>query len=345
MKPRYRLFKRGPVFYAHENKSGKQQSLKTKNKKDAQRILHAMNESHQSPEINLHIARAYLKASDPDIGRRTWQLALEEIIKHRHGNTKVRWETALKDKAFDLIRQRPILETRPADFLKVLEVGSVSTNVFLRRVHNFALDMEWLPMPVLCPKRWPKVRHGQKRAITKEEHQAVIAIEWIPERKAYYELLWHLGGSQSDIANLLAEEIDWKNNTLAYTRAKTAEVAVIPLSPDVRVILESLPSHGFLFPRMRRMDEKHRATEFRARCKRLKIEGVTLHSYRYAWAQRAKDAGYPERFAQIALGHNSKAVHRAYSRSPLTRIPGLHEYERSNKERKLLKDSQKETNL
>ena len=35
-------------------------------------------------------------------------------------------------------------------------------------------------------------------------------------------------------------------------------------------------------------------------------------AYRYAWAERAKVCGYPERFAQEALGHNSKAVHRAY---------------------------------
>lgn len=40
---------------------------------------------------------------------------------------------------------------------------------------------------------------------------------------------------------------------------------------------------------------------------------MSLHSYRYAWAERAKTAGYPERFAQEALGHNSKAVHRAYA--------------------------------
>jgi hypothetical protein len=45
---------------------------------------------------------------------------------------------------------------------------------------------------------------------------------------------------------------------------------------------------------------------------RLGIKGVTLHSYRYAWAERAKTAGYPERFAMENLGHNSKAVHRAY---------------------------------
>jgi hypothetical protein len=35
---------------------------------------------------------------------------------------------------------------------------------------------------------------------------------------------------------------------------------------------------------------------------------------RYAWAERAKTAGYPERFAMENLGHNSKAVHRAYAR-------------------------------
>jgi hypothetical protein len=33
--------------------------------------------------------------------------------------------------------------------------------------------------------------------------------------------------------------------------------------------------------------------------------------------------GYPERFAQEALGHNSKAVHRAYAKSALMKIPSL----------------------
>jgi integrase len=41
---------------------------------------------------------------------------------------------------------------------------------------------------------------------------------------------------------------------------------------------------------------------------------VTLHSYRYSWAERAREAGYPERAAQEVLGHGSKAVHRAYAR-------------------------------
>jgi len=60
-----------------------------------------------------------------------------------------------------------------------------------------------------------------------------------------------------------------------------------------------------LFPKLKPMSEAHRATEFRRACRRLKISGITLHSYRYAWAERARSCGYPERFAQEALGHQS----------------------------------------
>jgi len=60
----------------------------------------------------------------------------------------------------------------------------------------------------------------------------------------------------------------------------------------------------------------------------LGIKGVTLHSYRYAWAERAKTVGYPESFAQEALGHNSKAVHRAYAKRALMKIPSLEDYEK-----------------
>jgi len=54
-----------------------------------------------------------------------------------------------------------------------------------------------------------------------------------------------------------------------------------------------------------------------------------LHSYRYAWAERAKTVGYPERFAQMALGHNSKAAHRAYASNVRVTLPPLDEYEKN----------------
>jgi hypothetical protein len=75
-------------------------------------------------------------------------------------------------------------------------------------------------------------------------------------------------------------------------------------------------------PRQQQLHVAGQATEFGQRCRQLG-KGVTLHSYRYAWAERAKTVGYPERHAQEALGHNSKAVHRAYAKRALMKLPSL----------------------
>jgi integrase len=57
-----------------------------------------------------------------------------------------------------------------------------------------------------------------------------------------------------------------------------------------------------------------RGNEFRQWCQGLGIKGVSLHGYRNSWAKRARKTGYSQRYAQEALGHNSKAVHQAYAK-------------------------------
>jgi hypothetical protein len=94
------------------------------------------------------------------------------------------------------------------------------------------------------------------------------------------------------------------------------------------VLLRQLPKSGPLFPYLRGVRAADRATEFKQRCRGLRISGVALHSYRYAWAERAQRCGSPERFAQEALGHNSKAVHRAYARRAQVVLQPLEDYER-----------------
>ena len=96
----------------------------------------------------------------------------------------------------------------------------------------------------------------------------------------------------------------------------------------MEAILRNLPQRGPLFPYLRRVRAGDRATEFKQRCDGLRIKGISLHSYRYAWAERARTSGYPERFAQEALGHNSKAVHRAYARKAKVIVPALEQYEK-----------------
>ena len=210
VKNRYRVFRRSwGTYYCEDLATKKQETLKTRDKDEAYRIVAARNENEEAPAFSLHLARVYWKAGDPSGATRTWQHVMDEIPKLKTGNTRHRWETAIKDKALDSIRNRVVLETQAEHFLHVLGKGTVSTNVHLRRIHNFALDMNWLPWPVVLKKRWPGIKFKEKRAITLEEHQAIVARELNPERKAFYQLAWHLGASQSDVAFLSSEIRQW----------------------------------------------------------------------------------------------------------------------------------------
>jgi integrase len=104
--------------------------------------------------------------------------------------------------------------------------------------------------------------------------------------------------------------------------------ALIRFGEDVAAILKCRPAVGPLFPDLQTVRPGDRATEFKQRCVGLGIKGVSLHSYRYAWAERALRCGYPELFAQQALGHNSKAVHHAYSKHAEVTVPSLDDWEK-----------------
>jgi len=315
MKRQYRLFQRNTgIYFIQNNVTGKQESLKTRDKAAARRIFNAKNEAHEQPAINLQIARAYLMGSDPMVVKRTWQHVLDEIIQIKSGPTQMRWKSASKDKAFAPLLSRVLIETQAEHLLAVLRSGTVSTNAFLRKIHNFAVNMNWLPSTVIPRRQWPAIYYKEKRAITLEEHQKIITAEVNPERRALYEMCWHLGASQGDIANLKGEDVDWENHTVSFVRKKTGVPVLVHLGTEALNLFKDLPADGVLFPYLSRVRAGDRATEFASRCRQLGIKGVSLHSYRYAWAERAKTVGYPERFAQEALGHNSNAVHRAYAK-------------------------------
>jgi integrase len=331
MKRRYRLIRRGErgsKFYCVDTLTGKRTSLGTAHPDEAGQLVLAKNQALRQPVLNLHIAKAYLAGSDSGVATRTWQAAMDALVATKEGENRRRWLTAIKDHAFDPIRDFVIVETRTEQLLAVVQRGTVSTNVFLRKLHNFCLDMSWLPWPVIPKRQWPAVRYDKKRAITLAEHQAIVGREKNPERRAFYLLAWHLGASQSDLAGLTAQDIDWQERLISYTRKKTGVPAQIHFGNEVGEILRTLPESGLLFPYLSTVRPGDRATRFRQRCVGLGIVGVSLHSYRYAWAERARSCGYPERFAQEALGHNSAAVHRAYVKRALVKVPSLEEYER-----------------
>lgn len=254
------------VFYMFDRQSGKRESLGTADPHVAARLLHAKNEAHEAPLINRHVARAYLAASDPEISKRTWQDAMEAHVRTKQGECRHRWETAIKDPAFDLLRKVLIFETQPDQFLRVLDKGTVATNVFLRRLHDFAVDLGWLPWPVIPKRQWPAVRFSEKRAIRPDEHLSILPAERNPERRAFYELCWHLGGSQGDIAHLSGEDVDWEQGVISYRRQKTSTVAMLHIGDELAAILRQLPVVGPPFPYLRTVRPCDHATEFKQRC-------------------------------------------------------------------------------
>src|SRR5438132_6892697 len=211
MKTRYRLIRRGVRgggFYCVDNNTGKRTSLRTGSEDEARQIVEAKNQAERQPVLNLQIAKAYLAGTDNGITTRTWQHAIEALTNTKQGANKERWLRVVRDRALVPLLPRVIIETQGELMLRVLQTGTVSTNVYLRRLHNFCVDMNWLPWPLIPKRQWPPIRYKEKRGITLEEHTRIVEREKNPEFKAFYQLAWHMGASQSDLAHLQAEDVD-----------------------------------------------------------------------------------------------------------------------------------------
>jgi integrase len=327
MKNRYWLIRRNGIYYAQDANTGKKESLGTKHKPQAQRLLAAKNELLQNTALNLQLGKIYLAGHNPKLTTRTWAEVMDKLASHGKDQSKKRCRQEMNSKPFDLIRDKKIVETTSDDLEAVLEAGKAATNNYLHRLHNLAVGLGWLPWPIIAPKLWPKVATKEKRGITSDEHKAIIAGEGNAERAQYYQMLWETGAAQSDAAAFSTTNIDWKTDTFSYVRSKTGSSACLRIGPRFKVFLQQLPQKGPFFPNISQQSDTDRAAEFARRRRILKITGISLHSYRYGWAERALANGYPERFAQAALGHKSRAVHQAYARKGEAICPSMEDFE------------------
>ena len=284
MKEKYWLCKRGRVFYLLDSETGHRASLRTTDRNEAERLAAAKKETRGKPALGLALAKAYASALDPLMPKRKWTDVMAEFCKRGKPQTQACRRRITGYHAFDPIRRKLLLETTAEDFFAVLRGGGVMADAYLRCLHNLAQGLGWLPWPIIQPKLWPKARTKPKRVITANEHQRIVAAEKNIERRIYYELLWEVGAAQSDGACLRAENIDWTRQVLAYQRMKTGEWCYLSIGNRLAALLKKRPALGPLFPKMSQLSDRDRAAEFRRRCRLLKIEGVSLHSYRYAWA-------------------------------------------------------------
>lgn len=340
MKQRFWLFRRGPVFYLEDSETGHKESLRTRDPREAERLRHARNETAGRPQLGLTLGRAYLAAYDPKLPERRWEAVMAAFASKGRQSTRERYQRAMELPPFDKLRTKKIIEMTADELRYVLSDGKASTNHFLRRLHNLAVGMGWLPWPLIPPKLWPVVRSQRRRGISATEHRQIIAAETNEERRDFYQMLWEIGAAQTDAAQLCAENVDWTRRILSYQRCKTGEWARLNIGKSLEDLLKRRPRFGPLFPGQFKSPASARSAEFCRRCRLLKLTGISLHSYRYAWAERALACGYPERWAQHALGHSSKAVHRAYAKSAFVVCPPLERYEEAEVTRSLVSSGQ-----
>ncbi len=330
---RYRLFqRRNGIFFLQDNKTSRQESLRTRSREDAERIAFHRNESARIAAGHRQIAVGYLQVADPEIKTRNWaDVMVCYCALPGKAATQKRKAVAMKDEAFNPLRSLPLIETTPQHFLAVLQEGTVSTNSFLRKLHNLARRMKWLPDDILSRGAWPVVRYGQKRAITVEEHQRILGVTPTEERRLYYQLLWETGASQSDVARLTAESIDWEVGAIRFHRLKldgrSAGDVFIVMGPSLERLIAHLPQKACSFPLWLPSAIMIVLPPLASIAARQGLKGVTLHSYRYVAIQRAKACGYNKRHAMAMAGHLNESVHDQYAEGGAVVIPSLEEVE------------------
>ena len=325
MKSIFRMFKRAnrPTFYIENTNTGEQKSLGTSDREKAQRLLNAQNEARHNPAMNLQMGKVYMINADPKSATRVWQEAMDELRSHGKEVSQARCSRELKSTVFNIIRNKPIIETTGEEFRFILERGGAATKNYLRCLHNLALERGWLRWNILEKKTWGKPIKKPKRGITIEEHNKIIAAEQNDERRRYYEMLWLIERHKQTALCLLPKCLTGKSAFSPISAKKRANGVTCRLVHHWKLFVKKLPTQGFLFPKMAALKDKDRSAEFCRRCRILEIKGISLHLYRYAWAERAYVAGYPERFAQAALGHASRAVHYAYAKKAHVVCPPL----------------------
>jgi len=333
MKTKLTLFRRNGIYYSQDSTTGQQKSLGTRDETSARKLVEATNEAHRSPILNLQLARAYLSASDPAFLVRTWQTVMDQMQTRGRDSSRERYVSAFRTTAFDPIRNKPLMETATADFLQLMKDTKPSQVFYLKCLHGFALSLGWISIPIVAPNIWPKHHPKARRGITLTEHELLLTIAKGAEWKLYLELLWETGAAQTDAAILKAEDIDWQARTITYFRKKTGTRAQITISKKLETVLSHLPTIGALFPKLSQEEAHVRSKRFAYQSLLAGISDITLHCYRYAWAERANSAGMPERFAQAALGHSSTAVHHAYAKRAPMKVPSLEDYEQKAAER------------
>ena len=224
MRDNFRLYRRpNGMFYAEEYQTRHREGLQTKDEAEARRLIAAKNQPPLSAGFQSGNGEGVSQGPRPAVLRAHVE-SLSDAVQHTYeGPTKARWEKFIRSEPMQGILEKQLIQTTSCHFLAVLNHPGtgVSTNVFLRILHKPCFGPgDGSLSPSLRKRAGPKIRYGHRLGITREEHERILVVTKRQDYRDFFELLWETGGSQTDIASLTADDIDWPNRRLYYERAK-----------------------------------------------------------------------------------------------------------------------------
>ena len=76
MKQRFYIYHRGETYYLQDARTGKRQSLETKDKKATLRLSEVKRQTAENPGFSQFILKSCLSTQDPLLAKRTWQTVM-----------------------------------------------------------------------------------------------------------------------------------------------------------------------------------------------------------------------------------------------------------------------------
>ena len=190
MKALYRLFKRSNgIYYVENNQTGKQSSLKTRDRREAEQLLNAHNQDSSQTQLNREIGLTFIKSSDPELANRTWQKVFDAVCSNCE---QLNPEEGGYTERTDVIRHKPLIETTSDDPLRLLKPLGSFDNRHLKLAQNYAGNR--LDRSTSCRvSSGPRLRLSLKELLPLRSMSELFQQSKMPSRKAFYELLWWTG--------------------------------------------------------------------------------------------------------------------------------------------------------
>ena len=218
-----------------------------------------------------------------------------------------RLEPFFNGKCLDEITAQNI-EKYKSDRIREVKPATINRNLAcLKHLYNKAIDWDLAESNPVKKVRFFKEPPGRIRYLSTEEIQRLIA-NCPDSLKPVVITALNTGLRRSEIFNLKAENIDFKNRILIIERSKNNEKRIVPMNNIVYELLGKYHKKtGYVF------DTTNNRHLFDKAVKKAEIKDFTFHSLRHTFASYLAMSGCNLKTIQELMGHKDIRMTIRYS--------------------------------